>query len=145
MDEMMGKFAAWMTEFEREMIRLRIQSGVERAAEQGKWTGRPPYGFSTNDEGYLTLEPEEFLAMSNAVELVVTGRESVRSASRHLDVPQSTLSRIKNDEERRKLYLYGEHDDDRLAGAVENADAEPESELAELRERVERLEREDSA
>ena len=142
MDEMMAKFAAWMTEFEREMIRLRVQSGVDRAIEQGKWTGRPPYGFTTNDDGYLRIDQEDYVAMSVALESVLTGEMSINEAARHLGVPKSTLSRTKNNEDRRKLYLYGDSDDDRFTEALDESGISPQNELAELQERIEKIEKE---
>ncbi|NUC74774.1 recombinase family protein [Haloterrigena sp. SYSU A558-1] len=142
MQEMVGKIAAWMMEFEREMIRERIKSGIRNARSQGKWLGRPPYGFTTDDDGYLIVESEEYLNMQTALEILETDDDmSISAAARHTGVPKSSLSRIYKDEERRKLYLFGEVDDSRIVDAVENDDdVTHDSELVELRKRIENLE-----
>lgn len=49
-DEIAKKYAelmAWAADLERYFLRKRVQSGVDRAQRAGKWTGRPPYGFTT--------------------------------------------------------------------------------------------------
>lgn len=140
MDKMMGQFVAWMMEFEAEMIRERVQSGVTRAMEQGKWVGRPPYGFTTDKDGYLQVDAEEYHAMQLAVERVLTTDDSVNSIARAFDVPQSSLDRIAKDEERRELYLFGETDDDRVDSALEEKDAEDEATLSQIEARLAELE-----
>lgn len=138
MDKMMAQFTTWMMEFEREMIRERVISGVHRAMDEGKWVGRPPYGFEINDDGRLEVLPEDYLAMQTAVEMAETSDKSQNKIAESLGVPQSSLSRILNDEEKRRLYLYGEADDERLDDAV--SDVSRSSELASLRERIDDLE-----
>lgn len=139
-DELMAKFSAWMMEFEREMTRERVRSGVENAVAAGKWVGRPPFGFETDDDGYLHVSPDKYTRMQLALEEVLFSDESVNSVAEKYRVPQSTLNRVAGDEERRELYLYGESDDDRLSGAVDDGDIDAESELTKLRERIEQLE-----
>lgn len=139
MDKMMGQFVAWMMEFEAEMIRERVQSGVTRAMNQGKWVGRPPYGFTTNKDGYLQVEAEEYHAMQLAVERVLTTDDSVNSIARSFDVPQSSLDRIAKDEDRRELYLFGETDDERFETALEEKD-EDEATISQLEARLSDLE-----
>lgn len=121
MDKLMGQLTAWMMEYEREMIRERVQSGVNRAIEQGKWVGRPPFGFETDDDGYLVLNPEDYLAMQTAIETARNNpSKSVNSIARACGVPQSTLDRALKDEERAALYVVGETEDDRLATALDD-------------------------
>lgn len=139
-DELMAKFSAWMMEFEREMTRERVRSGVRKAIDEGKWVGRPPYGFETDDAGYLRVQADEYIRMQLAIEEVLFNDESVNSVANQYHVPQSTLNRVVDDEDRRNLYLYGEGDDDRLTSAVEEGDIEDEGELADLRRRIETLE-----
>lgn len=142
-DEMAKKYAelmAWAVDLERYFLRKRVQSGVNRAKQQGKWTGRPPDGFTVND-GYLAVEPNDYLRMQSALELLETDPDAtLTEVARHSGIPQSSLSRIRNDPERRKLYLYGESPDDRVESAVEEADVNRENELVELRRRIEQLE-----
>jgi len=142
MDKMMGQFVAWMMEFEAEMIRERVQSGVTRAMEQGKWVGRPPYGFTTNDDGYLQVNAEEYHAMQLAVERVLTTDDSVNSIAKAFDVPQSSLDRIAKDEDRRELYLFGESEDERVQSALEEKDEDDKSTLSQVEARLSELEAE---
>jgi DNA invertase Pin-like site-specific DNA recombinase len=122
-DALVGKLFGWLMEFELQMIRGRVQSGVTRAIEAGKWVGRPPYGFTTDNNGYLVVDREDYLAMQMAVETVILNPErSVNSIARAYGVPQSSLDRIYKSEDRRSLYLYGDSADDRLSTAVENTD-----------------------
>jgi DNA invertase Pin-like site-specific DNA recombinase len=117
MDKMMAQFTAWMMEFEREMIRGRVISGVQNAINEGKWVGRPPVGFHIGDDGRLVVDPSEFLAIQTAVQMVREGTSQNEAAER-LDVPQSSLSRIINDDEKRRLYEQGESYDERIEEAL---------------------------
>jgi hypothetical protein len=99
----------------------RIRSGIRAAQDAGKWTGRPPFGFTVED-GYLRVEPEEFLRVREAIERVVAGEQTVDVAD-DLGLPQSSLSRLAS--ERRELYLRGEADDERLDAAVEEIEPLP--------------------
>lgn len=121
-DKLMGQLTAWMMEYEREMIRERVQSGVTRAIERGKWVGRPPYGFETDSEGYLQVKPDDYTAMQTAIEMAQdpTNDESVNAIARACNVPQSTLNRTLKDDEKLALYVDGEADDDRLASALDD-------------------------
>jgi DNA invertase Pin-like site-specific DNA recombinase len=139
-DALIGKLFGWLMEFELQMIRERVQSGVNRAIEAGKWVGRPPYGFTTDDAGYLVINMEDFLAMQMAVESVLLNPEqSVNGIARAYGVPQSSLDRIYKDEERRELYLSGDTEDERLSTAL-GEQTPRKSELSELKERVTDLE-----
>jgi DNA invertase Pin-like site-specific DNA recombinase len=139
-DALIGKLFGWLMEFELQMIRERVQSGVNRAIESGKWVGRPPYGFTTNDEGYLIIDVEDYLAMQMAVESVLLNpQQSVNSIARTYGVPQSSLDRVYKDEERRKLYLSGKTDDERLSTAL-GEEAPRQSELSDLEARLKELE-----
>lgn len=139
-DELMAKFSAWMMEFEREMTRERVRSGVRKAIDEGKWVGRPPYGFETDADGYLRVQADAYIRMQLAIEEVLFNDESVNSVANQYRVPQSTLNRVVDDDDRRNLYLYGEGNDDRLTSAVEEGDIENKGELADLRKRIESLE-----
>jgi hypothetical protein len=77
----------------------------------------------TVDDGYLRVEPEEFLRVREGVERVVTG-ESTVTVAEDLGVPQSTLSRLASD--RRELYLRGGANDDRVDAAIEEVKPLPE-------------------
>lgn len=139
-DALIGKLFGWLMEFELQMIRERVQSGVNRAIEAGKWVGRPPYGFTTNGQGYLVIDTEDYLAMQRAVESVLLNpQQSVNSIARTYGVPQSSLDRIYKDEERRELYLSGNTDDDRLSTAIGETTTSR-SEVSDLKEQLAELE-----
>jgi DNA invertase Pin-like site-specific DNA recombinase len=110
-----------LAKIEHKQKMRRIQSGIRAAQDAGKWTGRPPLGFSV-DDGYLRVNPEEFLRVREAVERVVAGEQTVDVAD-DLGLPQSSLSRVAS--ERRELYLRGDADDDRLDAAVEEIEPLP--------------------
>ncbi len=46
------QLALWYEEERKQTIR-RIKSGIKQAQRSGKWTTRPPKGFTTDDDGYL--------------------------------------------------------------------------------------------
>lgn len=96
----------------------RIQSGIHAAQEAGKWTGRPPRGFTTDEKGYLHVDTAEFLETRNALERVLLG-ESTQEAADATGIPESTLRAILDDEDRRRMYFYGDHDDDRKQVALD--------------------------
>lgn len=124
-DELIGKLVAWMMEFELQMIRERVQSGVNRAIQQGKWVGRPPFGFETDSDGYLTIKPEDYLAMQTAIDRARSNPlQSVNSIARACGVPQSTLDRVLKDDDRAALYLAPSEADDRVSEAVDERKAE---------------------
>ena len=88
-------------ELEADMIRQRVVEGLRAAEDAGKWTTRPPYGFTTDDDGYLQPTDE----FSNAVDAIVAVEEegwSHRKASRHSGVPRRTIPNILD---RKELYL----------------------------------------
>lgn len=140
MDEMIGKFVAWMMDINRQMTIEGVRSGVRKAINEGKWVGRPPYGFETDADGYLVIKMDEYLNMQMAVdEVLLNPNQSVISIARACGVPQSSLYRIYKDEQRRKMYLYGDAADERLTAAV--GDANPrETELSDLEARLTELE-----
>lgn len=140
MAKKVAELMAWVADLERQYLRQRVESGLRRAQREGKWTGRPPYGFTTDGDGYLVVEPTDYLAIQAALEALETDPEATLPAvARHAGIPKSTLSRVANDPERRRLYLYGEAADDRVATAVDKADVDG-TELEDLRDRVAALE-----
>lgn len=92
----------------------RNRSGIAAAQEAGKWTGRPPRGF-TVDDGYLRVDVEEFLRARASVERVVAG-EPTTTVADDVGLPTSTLSRLA--QERTDLYLHGETTNERIDAAL---------------------------
>jgi len=132
--EALARMMAVLAQLERDLIMARTERGIRRAANQGKWTkGRPPRGFSTDDDGFLVVDFEDYARVVGAIELIEKGG-SVYSVARAADIPQSTLSEIYNDEEKRKLYTRQETDDELKREALNKADGDlrSESELSKL-------------
>lgn len=106
----------WMEEERKQAIR-RIRRGVRRAQRMGKWTGRPPSGFDTNEEGYLVVDTEEYLAIRDALERVDDG-ESLRSVAKDTRFNRQTLSNLYED--RADWYINGSaENDERVQEALE--------------------------
>lgn len=100
-DKMILNVLAWAAELEAKKIQENTRAGLAAAEAAGKWVGRPPYGFSTDDDGYL--QPNENFA--NAREAIIGVEEngwSDRKAARHSGVPRRTVPNVV---ERKELYL----------------------------------------
>lgn len=106
----------------------RIQSGIRSAQRAGKWTSKPPRGFSVGDDSRLHVVPEEFLNARHALERVANG-ESKRQVAKDSGIPRSTLTNLYNKEERRQMYLQGDHEDERITSAIDEFGPLPELEI----------------
>ncbi|ELZ53149.1 Resolvase domain-containing protein [Halorubrum distributum JCM 9100] len=140
---MIARLMGDLAQIEHTQKLQRIRSGVRAAQNAGKWTGRPPAGFVVED-GYLRVDPAEFLHIREAVTRVDRG-EPYAEVAEDTGIPESTLRNLEG--ERREMYLAGNADDDRVddalddvrpLGTPEDLDRDDEQ----LRERVERLEEE---
>ncbi len=58
---MIADISAAVAEEERRRLIKRVEAGVERAQNQGKWLGALPKGFERDDDGYLhvLLDPDQ--------------------------------------------------------------------------------------
>lgn len=110
---------------ERRTLIRRTKSGIKRARKEGKWVGQVPAGFVRVD-GYLkpNLDPDYddgesgFLDLVEALERVEDG-ESYRSVANDTpNVTRPSLMNIHKDEGRRKWYLAGQADDERVKEAL---------------------------
>ncbi|KOX93253.1 recombinase family protein [Halorubrum tropicale] len=100
-DKMLLNVLAWSAELEAKKIQENTRAGLRAAEAAGKWVGRPPYGFSTDDDGYL--QPTE--NFSKAREAIIAVEEkgwSDRKAARHSGVPRRTVPNVVD---RKDLYL----------------------------------------
>jgi DNA invertase Pin-like site-specific DNA recombinase len=107
-DKMFLSMLAWGAELEAKKIRENTIEGLRAAEAEGKWVGHPPYGFTTDDDGYL--QPNDNFA--NAVEAIYAVDElgwSDRKAARHTGVPRRTVPNVL---ERKDLYLSEERADE---------------------------------
>lgn len=138
---MVARLMGDLAQIEHQQKLQRIRSGVRAAQSAGKWTGRPPAGFVVED-GYLRVDPAEFLHVREAVARIDSG-EAFATVADDTGLAESTLRSLHQD--RRELYLGGEADDDRVDEALDDVrpleDARTDApDLEALRERVERLE-----
>lgn len=93
-------------EIKAKKVKENTIEGLRAAEAAGKWAGRPPYGFTTDDDGYLHPN-ENFGNARDAIEAVEELGWSDRKAARHSGVPRRTVPRVL---ERKDLYLNHESD-----------------------------------
>jgi DNA invertase Pin-like site-specific DNA recombinase len=121
-----GIIAEVAAEERRTLIR-RTRSGQRRARKEGKWLGQVPLGFVRSD-GYLSpnLQPDYsngetgFLDVVDALEQIDDGMSYRQAAQQTPNVTRQTLSNIDQSEERRRWYLEGKADDERVESAVQD-------------------------
>jgi len=107
-DKMLLNVLAWSAELEAKKIKENTKAGLRAAREAGKWTTRPPYGFTTDEDGYLQPN-ENFSSARRAIIAVEDEDMSQRAASRHTGVPRRTIPNLI---ERKDLYLGDEYADE---------------------------------
>ncbi len=91
--------AATFAELEAAIKRENVREGIAAAREQGKWHGRPPFGFDVGSEGYLT--PNDNYEKAVVVLDALDKGASKRELSRSLGISRSTVRKIA---ENRKRY-----------------------------------------
>jgi len=114
--QMIANLMGDLARIEQKQKVRRIQSGIASAREVGKWTGRPPRGFTVED-GYLRVDTEEFLRIRAAIERVAAGDPAIEVAE-DAGLPVTTLRELYR--ERSDLYLQGDTDDNRVDDAVDD-------------------------
>jgi DNA invertase Pin-like site-specific DNA recombinase len=88
-------------EVKAKKVRQNTLEGLRAAEAAGKWVGRPPYGFETDDEGFL--QPTDDFSRARRAILAVEEEEwSQRKAARRTGVPRRTIPALLN---RRDLYM----------------------------------------
>lgn len=100
-DKMFLSMLAWGAELEAKKIKENTKAGLKAAREAGKWTKRPPYGFTTDDDGYLQPN-EDFGKAVEAIQAVDDMDWSHRKAARHTGVPRRTIPSLLD---RKSMYL----------------------------------------
>ena len=92
--------AATFAELEAEIKRQNTREGMDAARDQGKWTGRPPFGFDVGAEGYLAPNDdyETALVVIDELDKGVSKSQLARRAG----VSRMTIMRI---DENRERYL----------------------------------------
>lgn len=118
--------AAVYAEERRTLIR-RTKYGQQRALDNDKWVGKPPLGFTTDDDGYLVANVElydghnpdrdGFYAVAGAME-ALEGGGSYRGVAADLQCSRRALADTHKDESRRRRYLEREAKDHRVQNAL---------------------------
>jgi DNA invertase Pin-like site-specific DNA recombinase len=139
--QMIANLMGDLARIEQKQKVRRIQSGIASAREAGKWTGRPPRGFTVKD-GYLRVDTEEFLRVRSAIERVAAGDPAPEVAD-DTGLPESTLRELYRD--RPELYLRADADDDRFNTALDDVRPldEPKAEPEPLDDRIRNIVREE--
>lgn len=119
MSQFFAKFLSLWYEEERKATIRRVKSGLRQARSDGKWLGGVPAGFERDEDGYLQIDLEEYLAVADAIEAIDAGEASFRSAAAELPIARSTLMGLYKDEERRAWYLDGSAEDERVDAALD--------------------------
>lgn len=92
MQEMMLKMMIVFADAEQSMIRDRVQQGVDRAIENGKRVGRPPFGYKVKD-GFLYQKPEQYARAQQFIREVKKGREK-KATGQFFNIPEAARSSI---------------------------------------------------
>ena len=90
--------AATFAELEAEIKRDNTREGIAASRAQGKWHGRPPFGFDVGPEGYLTPNDDYETAVVILDEL--DKGASKRELARRTSVARSTIQHVANNRER---------------------------------------------
>jgi DNA invertase Pin-like site-specific DNA recombinase len=89
-DKMILNVLAWAAEIEAKKIRENTIEGLRAAEAAGKWVGRPPFGFTTDAEGYLQ-PTDRYGDAVEAIRAVENLGWSHRKVARHTGVPRRTV------------------------------------------------------
>lgn len=103
-DEMILQLLGMAAELEAKLNKERTMAGLAAAKAAGKHTGRPPFGFDTDEDGYLV--PNDDFDTALAVIEMVERDESIRSTARAAGIARSTVRSIAD---RRDLYAKSEN------------------------------------
>jgi len=139
--QMIANLMGDLARIEQKQKVRRIQSGISSAQEAGKWTGRPPRGFTVED-GHLRVDAEEFLRVRSAVERVAAG-DLAPEVAEDTGLPETTLRELYRD--RPELYLRADADDDRVDAALKDVRPldEPRAEPEDLDQHIRDIVREE--
>jgi DNA invertase Pin-like site-specific DNA recombinase len=120
--------AAVYAEERRTLIR-RTKYGQQRALDNDKWVGKPPLGFTTDDEGYLIPNIEFYEAYEGdradwykveaALEALENDEGTYRGLASDMRCGRTSLSQFHKDHDRVRWYLDREADDVRVQAALD--------------------------
>jgi len=103
-DEMILQLLGIAAELEAKLNKERTKAGLAAAQEAGKHTGRPPFGFDTDEDGYL-VPNENFDTALAIIERIESDDKSVRSTATHAGVSRATVRSVVD---RKEIYLTGD-------------------------------------
>lgn len=92
MGDLMLNLMIVFADAERKMIKDRVQQGINRALDEGKHVGRPPFGFDVED-GFLVQVPDEYARAQKFINEVKKGREKTATAE-FFEIPSSAVQSI---------------------------------------------------
>lgn len=114
---------------ERRTLIQRTKHGQQRALDNGKWIGKPPLGFTTDDDGYLTAnldafacyndEADGYYAVEKAIQMIHNDDASYRGTAGDMICSRRALANVCDDEDRRRWFLEREAEDDRVQAALD--------------------------
>jgi len=93
MQEIMLKMMIVFADAEREMIRSRVQEGIDRAIEQGKHVGAVPFGYERDADGFISQVPDEYLRAQKFIKEVRKGRQK-KATAEFFDIPEGSIESI---------------------------------------------------
>ena len=96
---------ASFAEYERETIRERTSAGLHRAYRSGKHFGAAPYGYRTDESGFLQVVPEEAEIVREIIENVAEGSTLYAEAKRLAMAVLEENSRYRNRKNDRRYLL----------------------------------------
>ena len=80
MGDLMLNLMIVFADAERKMIQDRVQQGIDKAIDEGKRVGKPPYGYEVDDDGFMVQKPQEFARAQRFIREVKKGREKTATA-----------------------------------------------------------------
>lgn len=114
---------------ERRTLIRRTKMGQQRALENGQWVGKPPVGFTTDDEGYLianvdffenyTASEAGFYEVEEALRRIDEEDASYRGLSKNARFSRPTISNLDQDPDKRAWFTERVADDERIQAALD--------------------------
>jgi site-specific DNA recombinase len=89
-DRLIFQMLASFAEYERETIRERTRAGLHRAYRNGKHFGAAPYGYRTDESGFLQAVSEEAEIVREIISNVAGGSTLYAEAKRLNDLSIAT-------------------------------------------------------
>lgn len=92
MGDLMLNILITFADAERRMIKDRVQQGINKAQQEGKRVGRPPFGY-TVDDGFLVQIPSEYARAQEFIRETRKGRAK-KATAEFYGIPESSIQSI---------------------------------------------------